>query len=204
MKKIGLIDYGCGNFRSVMNALNYLGASVSVHQNADKVKQADWLILPGVGTFQNACNSLRSSGLDLAIYEHIQRERPFLGICVGMQVLMEKGNEFGISDGLGYFKGTTEHLSVFNQEVVVPHIGWSQIDVNPESRFCKKGLVDEYFYFNHSYVCVPEKKEQTTGIMKNNKRACIIESNNIVGVQFHPEKSHLAGLKFISTFLDIC
>lgn len=203
MNKVGLIDYGCGNIRSVINALNYLGTEVSVHQNCDNVKQADYLILPGVGTFQAACNSLRSSGLDREISEHIHRGRPFLGICVGMQILMQKGNEFGLCDGLGYFSGSTNHLGVLNTDTIVPHIGWSQIQICPKSHFHNQGLNNEYFYFNHSYVCVPDVKSETTGIIKNNEQTCIIESNAVVGVQFHPEKSHLAGLKLISAFLEM-
>ena len=204
MAQIGLIDYGCGNIRSVAQAFNYLGHNVSIYKNAQQAAQTDYLVLPGVGAFEKASQALKSKGFADVIKEHVQHGKPFLGICVGMQVLMNKGFEFGESDGLGLVNGAAKSLSDIDETMQSPHIGWAQVAINDDSYFRKYNLNGEYFYFNHSYVCVPENHDDVSAEVHSQKPwAVMIEKDNMVGVQFHPEKSHVAGLRFLSAFTEI-
>lgn len=202
MANISIIDYGCGNFRSVMQAFDYLGHNVCVCDKAEQVGFADYLVLPGVGAFGNASVTLRKSGFDSTIVEHIKNGKPFLGICVGMQILMDTGFEFGEHKGLGLVGGDAEDLIKVDQNSRSPNIGWSQVTISDNSYFKQYNLDGEYFYFNNSFVCLPEN-DALVSAHTSGAWAAMIEKDNMVGVQYHPEKSHVAGLRFLSAFAEM-
>ena len=205
MTDIGIIDYGYGNIRSVAEAFEFLGHNTCIIDTAQDAPETGHLVLPGVGAFAQAAKTLRTRGFGDLIENHIAQEKPFLGICVGMQVLMEEGDEFGVHPGLGLVKGRTVHLSgKAAPNFQCPHIGWSRVTLKPHSVFAGSGLDGEYFYFNHSYICDPTDEQHTTAVPAESRPwTIILESGPVIGIQCHPEKSHLAGLKFLEAFAGL-
>ena len=209
-KSIIVIDYGIGNVFSVCNALAKIGGSPVLSGDPTSIAKADRVVLPGVGAFSKAMHKLRRDGLDDSIARFIDTGRPFLGICIGMQVLMERSFEFGDHKGLGHIKGVVERVSNFSllgKNVKVPIIGWSKINYKPDSNpgnDCNSLNEEEYFYFVHSYMCKPYREENLRATFEchGNKITAIIGRDNILGVQFHPERSGPEGLKFLSRFLS--
>lgn len=204
MAQIGLIDYGCGNIRSVAQAFEYLGHQVSICEQAEQARETDYLVLPGVGAFEKASHALKHSGFDMVITDHVRSGKPFLGICVGMQILMDKGLEFGEFDGLGLVSGAAQPLTDINENAQTPHIGWSQVAIKQDSYFSQYDLDGEYFYFNHSYICVLENDSVISAQTQfPNPWTVMVEKDNMIGVQCHPEKSHIAGLRFLAAFAEM-
>ena len=190
---IAIIDYNSGNLASVKKALNYLEAESIITSNPEEVLAADRVILPGVGSFGNSMKMLQEFKLVEPIKDCIKQKKPFLGICLGLQLLFEKSQESPDLDGLGIFKGD---VVKFNKGKV-PQIGWNEI--NPKQDFFKKG----YVYFVNSYYVVPENENiiATTTEYEGLEFASAIKKENVVAVQFHPEKSGDFGMEILEDWL---
>ncbi len=193
-----VVDYGMGNLRSVSKALEKVGFSVKISSDPEDVKRANAIVLPGVGAFKDAVENLKRMGLYGEIIRHIEKGKPYLGICLGLQLLFEKSYEFGESEGFGVVEGEVVLLPT---SVKVPHIGWNQLWKKKPS-FMLEGIKDgEYVYFVHSYHVVPKRKDLIlTTTDYGIDFVSSIEYENIFAVQFHPEKSQKVGLKILENF----
>ena len=194
-----VIDYGMGNLKSVSKALEFVGfREVVVSGNRKDVESADVLILPGVGAFGDAMRNLKDLELINAIRNHIDKGKPFLGICLGLQLLFEKSYEYGEHEGLGILKGEVKLLP---PRVRIPHIGWNQLWFKKKGEITE-GLKDgDYFYFVHSYRVVP--KDDSVVLSTTDYEEYFVSSvwvDNLLAVQFHPEKSQKKGLKLLENF----
>ncbi len=199
---IAVIDYGSGNLRSVSKALEKLGASVVVTSDKDVVLQADKVILPGVGAFGDAMCELRKRNLISPIKKVIQNNKPFLGICIGLQVLFSSSDENPDIPGLNIFKGKIARFQ--NRDLKVPHMGWNSIVPNEgQSGIFKDTKKDTYFYFVHSFYAIPEDPSIVVGKASYGVDfPAIIEKENVWATQFHPEKSQSEGLKILENFIN--
>lgn len=201
---IVVIDYKIGNLGSVVNALNKLGIPNKISSNSDVIKKAKGLILPGVGSAGAGMENLKKRGLDKIIVEEIQKGKPFLGICLGMQLLFEQSDEGNVAC-LGLFKGVVKK---FKKERKIPQIGWNQVRIKKQELRVKnlfKEISDEsYFYFVNSYYCAPDNNSIIAGTTDYGERfASVVADNNIVATQFHPEKSREVGIRFLKNFINI-
>lgn len=194
-----MVDYGVGNLHSVRRALERAGALVQVTSDPACVARAKALVLPGVGAFRDAMNVLERSRLAQAVKDIVSRGKPFLGICLGLQMLFSESEEFGGAKGLGLFPGKVVR---FPENRKVPHMGWNEV------RFIRKSALTEgipensYFYFVHSYYVVPEEEKWVSAVCDyGGEFCCMIEKENIAAVQFHPEKSQAAGLRLLQNFV---
>ncbi|MDC0253326.1 imidazole glycerol phosphate synthase subunit HisH [Bacteriovoracales bacterium] len=210
MKEVTIVDYGVGNLKSVANAFKSLNCKVGLAQNAKNILSSDYLIFPGVGAFHNAMEELRQRELIDAIKEFNSLERPFLGICLGLQLLFENSCEFGNHVGLSLLKGSIKEIPSQGSEGLthkIPHIGWNNIiNQSPNLHPILKGLPQRpFFYFVHSFMAVPENSSDI--IAKTNYNGIQIPAiagrNNFLATQFHPEKSGSIGLKVLSNFLKM-
>ncbi len=198
---IALIDYGAGNLKSVSKALDYLGAKHTITNSPEKILSAKKIILPGVGNFGEVMDMLGKNKLDLAIKEFISSGKPYLGICVGLQVLFESSEESPKTKGLGIFKGKVIKLRTKEK---IPEIGWNSISIKKQSKLLKGIKDNSYFYFVHSYCCSPsENGIILTTTEYGTEFTSAVEKANIFAVQFHPEKSGEIGLKVLKNFLEI-
>jgi glutamine amidotransferase len=196
---IGIIDYGRGNLRSVEKAFHHLGIAAEATSDLAVLEGSRALVLPGVGAFDDAMLALRSSGLDSFILEKIDSCLPFMGICLGYQVLFESSEEGGEQPGLGVLKGTVRKLG--GKGLKVPHMGWNSIRVRQDSRVLGRGLEGSYFYFVHSFYVDPEDPSVVlTETDYGTPFASGIQAGNLLGFQFHPEKSSRAGLSILKEF----
>jgi glutamine amidotransferase len=200
---IAVIDYGMGNLRSVGKALELVGAKVCVTADRRKIGKAKGIVLPGVGAFNHAMENLRHLNLISVISDTIRGNKPFLGICLGMQLLFPESEEGGRCKGLDIVEGKVRRFKV---SLKVPHMGWNQINIKNEKSKILEGIPDNsYMYFVHSYYVIPEQKEMiaTTTFYGREFTSAIIK-DNIFGVQFHPEKSDRLGLKILENFCKLC
>lgn len=212
-QNIVVIDYGVGNLYSVCNALRRVGASPVLTSDPKVISKADRVILPGVGAFSAAMANLRSKGLDDSVRGFVNNGRPFLGICVGMQLLMEISSESGMHNGLCLVSGKVQKLpdlSIDGQKLKIPHVGWASVEASglkdgSHVRVNTLFPINEYFYFVHSYACYPDIEDHVLAITYNGgqKITAAIGSENIIGVQFHPERSGHVGLSFLRRFLSL-
>jgi len=200
---IVVVDYGMGNLRSVSKALESAGAEVKVSQNPRDLKGAEGIVLPGVGAFKDAVKNLKERGLWEGIIEEVNRGKPFLGICLGLQLLFEKSYEFGETEGFGFVKGEVVKFEL-PREFKIPHMGWNQVYKKKESSLLTGIKEGEFFYFVHSYYVRPEEEKATlTTTDYGIEFTSSIEKENVFGVQFHPEKSQRAGLKLLENFIRV-
>lgn len=207
-----IIDYGTGNLRSVEKAFLKLGFDARVTQSSPEVEKASALVVPGVGSFPSAMKSLKKFGFDKLIIEHIKKGKPYLGICLGMQILFSRSDEGEGADGLSIFEGNVVR---FPDNLKVPHIGWNTIKSdrpklclgtpNPKSEILE-GIPDKsFFYFVHSYYVVPDDKDIIlTTTEYGIEFVSGVAKENIFAFQFHPEKSQKLGLKILENFGEIC
>lgn len=201
---LAVIDYGAGNLRSVLHALRHLGArDMHVVQDPQPLQRADKIILPGVGAFGACMAQMRAQGLDEALKAALADGVPYLGICVGMQMLYEAGEEMGEHEGLGLLGGRVVRFPHFSDRKV-PHMGWNQLNIRRESALLNGLAPASYTYFVHSYYCAPSDPQTVVASVDYGLEfAAMVQKDNIYGVQFHPEKSQKAGLKILSNFLAI-
>ncbi len=197
---IAIIDYGAGNLFSVKNALDYLGIESKFTNKADDLRSADRIILPGVGAFPDAMRMLGETGLIDTIKEEAKK-KPLLGICLGMQMLFSKGYEFGETDGLGFIDGEVKLMTPEN--LVVPQMGWNKLIMNEKCPILEGLDDDSYVYFVHSFAAVCDSKNVAAYTDYGGKVTACVQSGNVYGCQFHPEKSGETGLRILKNFSEI-
>jgi len=200
---LALIDYGMGNLLSVSKALESVGADVKITADKDDILNADHIVLPGVGNFGDGMKHLAQSGLAESIITSINSGKPFLGICLGMQLLMEESEEAPGIKGLGIFKGKVVKFP--KMELKVPHMGWNNVKITPTGDGYFADVPDNsYFYFVHSYYVAPENPDVIAGTCNYsiNFAACL-GNQQIFATQFHPEKSQDKGLQLLKNFIKI-
>lgn len=201
---IAIVDYGMGNLYSVKNMLKYLGYESVVTSNIDEILRADKLILPGVGNFGKAMSVIRESKFqDVLNRKVLEEHTPILGICLGMQLLLEYSEE-GNCEGFGWIPGTVERFDFSHQtELKIPHMGWNYIEKQRESELLADLSENERYYFVHSYYVKCRNREHVVATTEYGiKFDSIIQKSNIVGTQFHPEKSHRFGMKILKNFAE--
>lgn len=206
MKKVGVINCGISNLTSVVNAFKSLSIEVEVIEKATDMNGFSHLILPGVGSFPRGIENLRNHGFEDEIKENVEKNVPLLGICLGMQLLCDQGEEFGITRGLGLIPGDVTKIQFNASEVLpLPHVGWNEASYLNDSVLYRSIPENSTFYFVHSYAYAHESDEYITGQCQyGNKLPCSIESGNVFGVQFHPEKSQKSGLQLLKNFVELC
>ena len=201
--KIAIVDYGVGNIRSIENALSRLGVrKIEVTGNISKLKQADGLVLPGVGAFGACASRLQRNGFADELTDLVVRQKkPILGICVGMQLMANSSQEGGFHEGLGWIPGEIVKIDV-KENLNIPHVGWNEVQISTPNVLFRRVENDAHFYFDHSYHFLGDKKYVTAtceyGVLLN----VAINLENIFGVQFHPEKSAFSGLRLFRGFLN--
>jgi glutamine amidotransferase len=200
---ISIIDYGMGNLRSVQKAFELYTADVQIITTTDQISNSNALILPGDGAFGMAMENLTSAGWVEAIYKYIESGNLFVGICVGFQLLFERSEEFGNFNGLGLISGDV--IRFRDESLKVPHMGWNKVNYKKSSKYLE-GIDDQsYFYFIHTYHPMTQEDVISGETDYGITFPSIVHKNNIFGTQFHPEKSHNAGLKIIENIVrDIC
>lgn len=200
---IAIIDYDAGNIRSVEKALALLGQEAEVTREHEKILNADKVVLPGVGAFGDAMGKLRGYGLDEVIYEVVRRNTPFLGICLGLQLLFEESEESPGVEGLGVLKGKIKRIPK-SGGLKIPHMGWNSLEFPREGRLFKGLSGEPYVYFVHSYYLKAEDEKIVTAVTEYGTGIhASIESGNVFACQFHPEKSSDVGLKILKNFVEI-
>ncbi|MDE7098283.1 MAG: imidazole glycerol phosphate synthase subunit HisH [Ruminococcus sp.] len=195
---IAIVDYGAGNIFSVKNALDYLGFENELISDAEKIKSADAVILPGVGAFPSAMEMLNKSGLVETIKEEATK-KPFLGICLGMQLIFEKGYEFEECDGLGMISGSVQKME--EKDLIIPHMGWNKLEKLNNCPLLENIGDNEYVYFVHSYKAHCNDKNISAYCEYGGRvPALVYDGKFVYGAQFHPEKSGETGLKILKNF----
>lgn len=200
---IAVIDYGMGNLESVSKALKHLGFDVTVTSDREKITKADGVILPGVGAFADCIANLTRFGL-IDVVKASTQNKPFLGICLGLQLLFEESEEFGIHKGLAVFKGKVkkfpDNMTDGAEKLKIPHMGWNSIKIKKQTPFLT-GIDDgSYFYFVHSYYVETEKELVATETFYGINFTSAVTKGNLFACQFHPEKSQKVGLKLLENF----
>ncbi|MFZ1082936.1 MAG: imidazole glycerol phosphate synthase subunit HisH [Candidatus Kryptoniota bacterium] len=198
--KVVVVDYRTSNLLSIMKALQHVGAEVKLTQDAEQIREADKLVLPGVGSFGAAMRNIETLGIKDALVDFGKSGKPMMGICLGMQLLFNVSFELGIYEGLSLVPG---EVVAFSSTVKVPHMGWNQVELKKTSRLFQGLSNFEYAYFVHSYF-VKAEADYVSGVTDYGlKFPAIIERENVFGIQFHPEKSQSFGLKILENFLSI-
>lgn len=209
LNRIGIIDYDAGNTQSVIHALEYLGMDVLLSGDSGELMRCDRIIFPGVGAYYDAMQKLKAAGLVETVYKIAESGTPFLGICLGMQMLFERSAEvIGCPDdsartvpGLGVLRGSIIKFEGI-APLKIPHIGWNSVHfTNPDSRLFAGIPQDSFFYFVHSYYLMAENRNDVAGrTVYGTEFDCAVEAGNVFGCQFHPEKSGEAGLQVLENF----
>ncbi|HVN23062.1 MAG TPA: imidazole glycerol phosphate synthase subunit HisH [Syntrophorhabdales bacterium] len=199
---IAIVDYGMGNLRSVTNAFARLGASIVVTSDRNAIATARAIVLPGVGAFGKCMENLVRFDLLDVLLDQINKGKPYLGICLGLQMLFESSEEAPGVKGLGLVKGSVKR---FKNELKVPHMGWNQVEQTKGSQLFKGIRQGEHFYFVHSFYPEPTEEELIASTTDYGKPfASSVERENIFACQFHPEKSQRVGLHLLQNFIDLC
>lgn len=197
---IAIVDYGAGNIFSVKNAMDFLGLPAELTARPADIRNADGIILPGVGAFPWAMNMLSQSGLVDVIKEEAVK-KPFLGICLGMQLIFSKGYEFEETSGLGLIDGEVKLMTP--DDLSIPHIGWNKLEINRECPLLKGLGDDEYVYFVHSYAAQCSDEDVAAYCEYGNKVTALVNRGTVYGAQFHPEKSGKTGLTILRNFAEL-
>jgi len=201
---IAIIDYGVGNLFSLAASFRKIGAETVVTSDREVIARADRVILPGVGAFGDAARKLRESGLDKVVIEEAGKGKPLMGICLGMQLLFEYGEEFGHHEGLGLLKGSVVPMKgVIPADYKIPHIGWNRLSVKrdiPLFRYIKDG---DHVYFVHSFYAEGCEDSLAATTEYGAELTAAVAKGNVMGCQFHPEKSGEVGLNILRGFLDV-
>jgi len=200
--RICILDYGMGNLRSVEKALEHVGATATIANDSETIRAADGVILPGVGAFPKAMGRVRELGLDELLAERRAAGVPILGICLGLQLLFESTTELGGAAGTGMLSGGVAELEA--DGLKVPHIGWSPVRWEKDSRLTDGIESETPFYFVHTFAPSPSEADLLGTAAYGSRFACAAEQGNVFGVQFHPEKSSAAGLRLLSNFAGVC
>ena len=198
MSQVAIIDYGVGNLRSVEKAFAATGCEAVVTADEAQLRNAERLVLPGVGAFAACMKALTERGFDRLVQQKARTGTPLLGVCVGMQLLFDQSGEFGATAGLGLLRGRVRR---FENDLVVPHVGWNRI-YQKRKHVLFEGIAEGSFcYFVHSYYCEPADETVVAGETEYGARyASVVAEKNICGVQFHPEKSQDVGLRMLRNF----
>ena len=192
-----IVDYGVGNLMSVSNAMHYLGFETKITSDAKELELADSILLPGVGAFPDVADKLRGPGLDQVLIAESQK-KPILGICLGMQLLLERGEEVRPCEGLGFVKGSVRKIDT---ALKLPHIGWNELHFQNDSPLFRGIDEGAYVYFVHSFCAVAEDESQVIArIDYGASVVAAVQSGNVFGTQFHPEKSGEIGLAMLKNF----
>ena len=206
-----VIDYDIGNVRSIMNAFRQIGVEPRLSRERDEILQADGVVLPGVGAFAQGMENLNRYCLPEIIDQYVQQDKPLLGICLGMQLMLEESEEFGLTKGLGLIGGRVVKLPVQDPEhEKLPHVCWNEIQrplgISWDNSILDGIDVGEDMYFVHSFVAQPEDEGNILSATMYSKYRFVssIRDNNLYGCQFHPEKSGREGLMIINNFIEIC
>ncbi len=203
---IGVVDYGIGNVQSIINALTILNSTAVLSSDKNVLSNMEGIILPGVGAFKKAMEELKKRNLDAILYELVKTNKPFLGICLGMQLLFEESEEFGFSKGLGWIEGRVEKFPATINEKL-PHISWNNLH-RPNGKkwgnsILKSITEKDDLYFVHSFICVPRDSKFILATTEYGgiSFCSAVQKNNIFGCQFHPEKSGEYGLNILAEFI---
>ena len=201
---IAIIDYGMGNIHSVQKALALYGAETVVTNKPGVILKAEKAVLPGVGAFDDAVSELEKQGLIPAINSCVKDKKPFLGICLGMQLFFESSQEAVSKKGLGILKGKVNKFRE-SKDLKVPHMGWNQLKITSECPLLKGIAENSFVYFCHSYYPVPtENSVVAATTLYGQEFASFVWKDNVYGAQFHPEKSQAVGLKILENFVNLC
>ena len=195
-----IVDYGVGNLKSIVNAMDYLGLSSKITGRADELERADALILPGVGAFPDAADKLRASGLDRVVIAQAE-QKPVLGICLGMQLLFDRGEEVRPCEGLGLVSGTVEKIATDRK---LPHIGWNSLTFPNPSPLFRGVEPGSYVYFVHTFCALPADPADVLALTDYGVPVtAAVGRGNVYGCQFHPEKSGEVGLQILRNFGEL-
>ncbi len=200
---IAIIDYGAGNLQSVKKALDFIGAESEITMDKAKIENASHIILPGVGSFGDAMDSIRKRGLEKTIKKSADGSKPFLGICLGLQLLFEHSDESPEASGLGIFKGDIVTIPK-NMGLKVPHIGWNSVELKQNNGIFENVDNNSYFYFVHSYYLKNAPDDIVAGVTDYGVGIqCAVQKGLVCATQFHPEKSSEIGLKLLRNFVNM-
>ena len=210
-KKITIIDYGCGNILNLARAIKFIGYEVDITHDKNKIINSSYVILPGVGAFGNAMKQIEKYNLRNTILEYAKSNKPLLGICLGMQILLTVSYEFGVHKGLGLIEGKVIKISnEKNKEIKIPHMGWNEIYPNNnkkewKNKILKNSSIGKSFYFVHSFVCITKDYDSTIAVCNYSDISipAVVATGNVFGCQFHPEKSADNGLAVLKNFCEI-
>ncbi len=194
---IAIIDYGMGNLRSVQKAFEYLGNKAVITQQPSEIQKADKVVLPGVGAFRDAMQTIKQKGIDKVLYDVVEQKKPLLGICLGMQMFFEKSYEYGEHKGLGILQGEIVKLP---ENVKIPHMGWNSLNIKKKSPLFEWLSQEPYVYFVHSYHLNTEADIVSATTYYGKEIQVAAQKENVFALQFHPEKSGDVGLNILQNF----
>lgn len=201
---IAIIDYGAGNIQSVYKALKFIGADCKVTSDKDEILNADGAILPGVGSFGDAMDTMTKRGIKDTIIEYAKSGKPFLGICLGLQLLFPESEETPGVKGLDIFKGTITKIPNQNRTLKIPHMGWNNISIKQKNGIFKDIEGEPYVYFVHSFYLKAQDKDIVAATTQYGVEIdAAVQKGNIIATQFHPEKSGEVGLKMLKNFVEM-
>ena len=201
---VAIIDYGVGNLFSLRSSLKEIGAEAVVTSDEKVIAEADRIILPGVGAFEDAARKLRESGMADVVRREAAAGKPMMGICLGMQLMFDVGYEYGVHEGLGLIRGSVRPIAdVIPEDYKIPHIGWNLLRFKKESPLFKYIKEGDYVYFVHSYYAA-ECDESTIAVTEYGAElTAAVANGNVYGCQFHPEKSGDVGMKILKAFMEL-
>ena len=201
---IAIIDYGVGNLFSVCSSLNKVGAETVVTSDPKVIASADKILLPGVGAFADAAKKLRETGLGEVVVNEVQKGKPLFGICLGMQLLFEKSYEYGEHEGLGLLKGSVVPMQGYiDEKLNVPHMGWNELHFTKEHKLFKYLKKGDCAYFVHSYFATDCSDSVIATAEYGKELTAAVAKENVMGCQFHPEKSGEVGLNILRAFVEL-